>query len=121
MEPLIYSSILLGTVLLIICFVKIFANNFLLKKGEMACCITLIPVNKKSEQIEYTVRSLLWSESWGKHSGQCILLVLIEFDEEIIEICKKLCEEYSPVFFCNLNELEGYIKSPVIYKECIAK
>jgi len=112
MEAAIFSAILLVAILFIICIVKIVSKGFLFKNGELSCFITLIPVNGKNEEIEYTVRSLLWDKAWGKYTGQYILLVLIDCDAETYKICEKLSEEFESVSFCKSSELESFISNP---------
>ena len=64
MEALIYSIVIVISVLLIICLVKVITSAFLYKKKTILTMFTLVPVTAKEEDIEYTVRSLLWSSNW---------------------------------------------------------
>lgn len=111
MEGLIYSVIVILSVLVIICLVKLLTSAFFFEKNRLLCIFTIIPVKEK-EDIEYTVRSVLWSKNWERYSGQHILLVVSDCDDETKEICEKLCDEYEPVSMCRPDELEGIIKNP---------
>ena len=94
MQELIYCLVIVLTVLAIICIVKMLINTFLYKKGQLLCVFTIIPVTENKKDIEYTVRSLLWEKRWDEKTEQFIILVIINCDNETIQICKKLCEEY---------------------------
>lgn len=111
MEPLFYSVILVGTVIFIVTAVKAITAYLLPKKDVGLCLVTIIPISGNNENIEYTVRKLLWNNNLGKCAGQHILLVLINADEETYKICEKLCEEYQSVTLCNSCDLESVISS----------
>ncbi len=121
MEPLIYSIIIIGSVLLIVCLIKLITTAFLTKRVRMSCIVTLIPVSGKMDDIEFTVRSILWSKNWDNYISYNILLVTLDCPDETYKICEKLCEEYEPVNMCKPSELESFIKNPDIFCEMIQK
>ncbi len=119
MQELIYCLVIVLTVLAIICIVKMLINTFLYKKGQLLCVFTIIPVTENKKDIEYTVRSLLWEKRWDEKTEQFIILVIINCDNETIQICKKLCEEYEPVCMCRPEQLEDIIKNPQKAIKCL--
>lgn len=112
MEALLYSIVIVVSVLLIICLIKVITSAFLNKKKTILTMFTIVPVKAKDEDIEYTVRSLLWSSNWESLIGNRIILVLTECDEETIKLCNKLSEEYEPVITCYPEELKNLITNP---------
>lgn len=118
METLIFTVILVVSVLILVFILKSVTENILSKNEKSPCVVTIIPVNGNIKDVEYTVRSLLWGKNWRKYTGQFILIVIIECDKETIELCRKLCAEFVPVSCCNIKELEAYIQNPSLMLKC---
>jgi hypothetical protein len=112
MEALIYSVVITLSVLAIICLVKFLTAMFFKKQGKLLCMFTIVPIKGNTQDIEYTIRSLLWRENWENYTGQRIILVLIDCDEETTKLCQKLCEEYEPVCICSPDEIRTLIDNP---------
>ena len=112
MDAIIYTTIILVSVLAIICLVKFLSSIFFEKRNEMLCFFTLIPVSDLDEDIEYTVRSIIWSRSWEWNQNQHIILVLKNCSEETIAICEKICQEYEPVSMCLPDQLSLLVDDP---------
>ena len=87
---------------------KSVTKKILSKNEKSPCVVTIIPVNGNHENVEYTVRSLLWGKNWRKYTGQFILIVIIECDKETIKLCRNVITSYS-IHYTKLYEKGVFI------------
>ncbi len=112
MDVLIYSVVLVISVLAVICVIKFLCAVFFENKAKLLCFFTLVPVYDNDEDIEYTIRSILWSRNWERNTNQHIILVMKNCEKEIVELCEKICEEYEPVSMCSPEQLAELVDDP---------
>lgn len=109
MKAIIISAILLGFVLAVIFITKLVSYRILMRKDKKVTIVTTIPIKRNADTIEYLVRSILWKKDWSSIYEQQILLVIFEEDDESLEICCRLCEQYESLAMCKPEELQHYI------------
>ena len=110
MENIMFAAAIVVLTLAAVCFIKAITNYLLSVKKEPLYALTLLPVNENSQDIEFTVRNILWSKGWDRISDQEVLLVLGECSDETKAICYKLSEEYAAVDVCTCSELQSVMR-----------
>lgn len=113
MDALIYSVLIILSILGLACIFKLIVDMVYKKKDYDFYIFTIVPV-KDRENVEFAVRSVLWDKTWERFVGKRILLVVEEDDAEGITLCKKLCEEYDTVNMCFPSELPKIVDDPFI-------
>ncbi len=110
MENIFFALAIVVLTIAAVYLVRAFANFLLQKRKNPLFALTVLPVRKESEDIEYTVRNIVWSSSWDRITNQELLLVVFsDCTDETMKICEKLSEQYAVVSFCFEDELPDFI------------
>lgn len=68
-------------------------------------CAIVIPVYGHDEDIEILLRSLIDTVMWdGSSKIQQVVCLNCSMDEETLEICKRVCDDFSFVHICTPEE-----------------
>lgn len=109
MEAVVFTVVISVFVILFVCLVKVVSKNFLKSKNNVYKVISVIPLSGSCEDVEYTVRSVMWGDNWNEYSVHKIILAMQDCDEETLIICNKLTQEYDCVTACELSQLSDVI------------
>lgn len=110
MESIIIICIIIFFIIAVICSAKLVTKNMMKSDTNIYKVYTVIPVTGKCNEIEYTVRSVLWSDNWNEFSRDKIILALDNCDDNTVTLCRNLCYSYNSVVMCSMENLADEIR-----------
>lgn len=105
------SILIICSIIAIIEFTEILTNCFLKNKKEQRI-ITILPIRGRMEDVEYSIRQLLWKNKWINDSNFKYLILLdLGADDETASICNSICKDNLFIKFYNSQELQNFLES----------
>ena len=111
MEAVVFTVVISVFVISLVCLVKVVSKNFLKSKNNVYKVISVIPLKGSCDDVEYTVRSVMWGDNWNEYCVHKIILAMQDCDDETVLLCNKLAQEYDCVTACELSKLSDVIKT----------
>lgn len=109
MEAVIFTVVISLFVISLVCLIKVISKNFLKSKNNVYKVVSVILLSGSCEDVEYTVRSVMWGDSWNEYCIHKIILAMQDCDDETVLLCNKLTQEYDCVTVCTLSQLPNVI------------